>query len=98
MDSHIDSVWAIDSYWKNTSDKTGIVRLEGNVTSNNDYNFNVFEATLPIAEDSLILREAPAQFVVRESELISEKMVWSGGGFKAQLGGSVGDSTSFLLI
>jgi hypothetical protein len=99
VDLHIDSVWAIDSYWKNTSDKTGIVRLEGHVINNNDYNFNVFEATIPIAEDSLILREAPAQFVVKESELISEKMVWSGGGFEAQLGGSVGDSTllSFTL-
>ena len=91
-DLHIDSVWAIDSYWKNTSDKTGTVRLEGRVHKDN-YNFQVYEATLPIAEDTLILTEAPVNLIVSNSEVVSEEMVWTGGGFKAKLGGSVGDST-----
>lgn len=97
-DLHIDSVWAIDSYWKNTSDKTGTIRLEGQVQKDN-YNFKVYEATLPIAQDTLILTEAPAKLIVNNNEVVSEEMVWTGGGFKAELRGSVGDATllSFAL-
>lgn len=97
-DLHRDSVWAIDTYWENTSHKTGQVRLEGIIDGDN-LNFKVYEATLPIAEDTLILADAPAELQVKGNELVSEEMTWTGGGFKAELEGSVGDSTflSFAL-
>ena len=83
-DLHIDSVRSTPL--KNMGDKTGTIRLEGQVQR--QLQLQSLRATLPIAQDTLILTEAPAELIVNNNEVVSEEMVWTGGGFKADLEGA----------
>ena len=96
VDLHLDTVWTIDTYWKNTEGIEGNVRLEG-VIEDNDWDFKVYEATIPIGLDSIALTKAPAEFHIQDSYIVSNGMNWVGGGFEAQVMGAIGETSTLAL-
>ncbi|MFB1019395.1 MAG: hypothetical protein QMC37_04060, partial [Flavobacteriales bacterium] len=94
IDIHADTVWTADCGWKNFAGIEGIVSLEGLLEQEGSWGFDLYEATIPLGNDTLELTRIPSSLSLNSTEISSDGMSWTGGGFKADIEGKVGgDST-----
>jgi len=90
MDIHADTVWTADCGWKNSEGNEGLVRIEGLLEQKGTWEFDLYEATLPLGTDTLELTRIPSSLSLNETEVSSDGMSWTGGGFKAEVEGKIG--------
>ena len=90
IDIHADTVWTADCGWKNFTGIEGIVSLEGLIEQEGSWVFDLYEATIPLGNDTLELTRIPSSLSLNATEVSSDGMSWTGGGFKADIEGEVG--------
>jgi|TARA_B110000116_G_C16796219_1_gene566904 hypothetical protein len=93
---HLASVWTIGTQWKNSEGIEGNVGLEG-FFNNNDWDFKLYEATIPLGSDYIALTESPADIKMRDSHIVCHGVNWAGGGFEAELMGAIGKTSTLAL-
>lgn len=101
IDIHADTVWTADLGWENFLGIEGIVRVEGLLEQEGVWGFDIYEATIPLGNDTLELTRIPSSLSLNATEISSDGMSWTGGGFKADIEGEMGDESerplSFLI-
>jgi len=94
IDIHADTVWTADCGWKNFAGIEGIVSLEGLLEQEDSWGFDLYEATIPLGNDTLELTRIPSSLSLNSTEISSDGMSWTGGGFKADIEGQVGGDSA----
>jgi hypothetical protein len=94
IDIHADTVWTADCGWKNFAGIEGIVSLEGLLEQEGSWGFDLYEATIPLGNDTLELTRIPSSLSLNSTEISSDGMSWTGGGFKADIEGKVGGDSA----
>lgn len=94
IDIHADTVWTADCGWKNFAGIEGIVSLEGLLEQKGSWGFDVYEATIPLGNDTLELTRIPSSLSLNSTEVSSDGMSWAGGGFKADIEGEIGGDSA----
>jgi len=93
IDIHADTVWTADCGWKNFAGIEGIVSVEGLLEQEGSWGFDLYEATIPLGNDTLELTRIPSSLSLNSTEISSDGMSWTGGGFKADIEGNVGGNS-----
>ena len=84
MDIHADTVWTADCGWKNSEGNEGLVRIEGLLEQEGAWKFDLYEATIPLGNDTLELTRIPSSLSFNETEVSSDGMSWTGGGIQSR--------------
>ena len=68
--------------------------MEGLLEQEGSWGFDLYEATIPLGNDTLELTRIPSSLSLNSTEISSDGMSWTGGGFQADIEGEIGDDSA----